>query len=47
MSKNEGCPHITEMQMQSIWCCYVKNAMVDQNDCKNCQYGKTTVAKLK
>ena len=33
--KDNGCPHITDMQMQSYWCCYIKNAMVDKNDCKN------------
>ena len=27
--KDNGCPHITDMQMQSYWCCYIKNAMVD------------------
>lgn len=41
MANNKnGCPHISDMQMQSIWCCYVKNAMVDKNDCKKCKYGK-------
>ena len=38
--KDNGCPHITDMQMQSYWCCYIKNAMVDKNDCKKCKYGK-------
>lgn len=40
MAKNNGCQHITDMQMQSYWCCYIKNAMVDKNDCKKCKYGK-------
>ena len=39
MSK-EGCPHITEMNTQNYWCCYIKNANVDKNDCKKCKYGK-------
>ena len=43
----EGCPHIIEMQVQSVWSCYVYNKMVDLNDCKKCKYGKAIVVKNK
>lgn len=43
MSNKEkgGCPHIVEINTQHYWCCYIKNCMVDKNDCKKCKYGKT------
>ena len=37
--KNNGYPHIADIQMQS-WYCYIKNAIVDKNDCKKCKYRK-------
>lgn len=40
IKKDKGCPHIQEISMQSYWCCYIKNSMVDKNDCKKCKYGK-------
>ena len=41
MDNKNGCPHIQEMHQQSIWCCYIKNSMVDIKDCKKCKYEKT------
>lgn len=41
IKNQKGCPHTQEINMQSYWCCYIKNSMVDENDCKKCKYGKT------
>lgn len=41
IKNQKGCPHIQEIEIQSYWCCYIKNKMVDLTDCKNCKYGKT------
>ncbi len=40
IKKEKGCPHLQEINNQSYWCCYIKNSMVDKNDCKECKYGK-------
>lgn len=40
MGSKGGCPHVREIETQSIWCCYIKNSMVSIKDCHSCPYGK-------
>lgn len=45
MADKNCCPHLAEMQMQSMWCCYIQNKMVTIQDCKSCKYGRAVIVK--